>query len=275
VEYLSIIEDYFLGKLKNEELENFYLELKKNPRLKDEFDAYRAAHNFIIYQEDSLVDDLEKMVDFEFDPEVYLDINKYRKTETNIDKEKLLSDSLKSITLETGANSLKQKLWNKRKVAAIITLVVLITIVCILLCSLSADDNELYLRYYSPYVASFDTRAIRQEENNLFTEAVTFYKAGNYELALARFELIPQPDKPLCLPLLKGICSMELRNYKRAIEQLDQIDEKSCIYKESLWYKGLCFLKIKDDENAKVVFNRLKSSKYYSKRSKLILKALN
>jgi len=275
VEYISIIEDYFLGKLKDEELESFCLQLKNNPRLKDEFEKYREAHNFIIYQEDSLVADLGKMVDFDFDPNIYLDINKYRKSTTISDNEKLLSDELNSMSVQPAKNLLIQKMkYNWIKIAAIVALIVLFSLVCILLCSLSVDNNELFVRYYSPYQASFDTRAIHNDPNTLFTEAFVLYKSGKYDLALAHFNLIPDGNKLPCLYLLQGICYIELKNYKMAIEQLDRIDEKSILYKESLWYKGLCLFKLNDDKNAKIIFNRLKSSEYFSERSKIILKSL-
>jgi hypothetical protein len=275
VEYISIIEDYFSGKLKDEELENFYLQLKKNSLLKEEFDAYREAHNFIVYQEDTLVEDLGKMVDFEFSPKVYLDIDKYKKPGSITDKEKILSDALSSIDLDSQDNSLARKLRNNWiKIAVVIVLFVLFTFTSILLCPLSTSNNELFAKYYSTYVASFQTRAIHKDENKLFNEALIFYKNRRFDLALDRFDLIPENKKPSCILFFQGICYIELKNYKKAIVTFDNINEHNGFYMTSVWYKGLCYIKINDNRNAILVFNKLKSCKSYKSRSEKILKAL-
>jgi hypothetical protein len=92
MKYLSKIEDYFLGKLKVEALRDFILELEINPEFKNEFNIYLKALDFTISQEKRLFEDISKLKDFEFDPNVLLDIKKYGKfKQLTEDEDQLLS----------------------------------------------------------------------------------------------------------------------------------------------------------------------------------------
>ena len=51
MKYLSLIEDFFLGKLKGRVLESFRRELNLNSELRNEFNIYKKALDFSISQE--------------------------------------------------------------------------------------------------------------------------------------------------------------------------------------------------------------------------------
>ena len=77
MKYLIIIESYFAGKLVGKELNNFLTRLEKNACLKKEFEAYKKINELSGTLENTISVDLKKVKDFNFDPDIYLDILKY------------------------------------------------------------------------------------------------------------------------------------------------------------------------------------------------------
>jgi tetratricopeptide (TPR) repeat protein len=275
VKYLSIIEDYFLGKLKGEALENFLAALKNDPELKNEFETYKKAFDFTTSQENSLINDIGKLKDFDFDPDLLSDIKKYSKTSPlDLDERQLLSILLSENLKYKQINERKFKRSKWIKVAALCALIIGLGITGILVRPLHYTDKELFKLFYSPYEHSFTTRSFSISSSKLFNEGTILYDNGKYDSALKLFERIADSlrynDE---LYLVEGTCLIELGNYDNAIDKFKKINEDSLLYMSSLWYEGLCYLKLDDRKDARIIFQKLNSSEpFYQKQAKKLLK---
>lgn len=274
---MAKIEDYFSGKLVDKELEEFISELKTNAELRNEFEIYNKAFDFAVTQENRLIKDIRKLKDFKFEPESLIEINKYNRPLILNDNEKELSNLLKSESLSfKEKHSFRIFFSDWRKTAAILTLLIGLGATGIFFYHASYDEDDLFLKYYTPYEHSFTTRSSSVNFNNPFKEGSDLYERRNYSLALERFKNISDSlfygDE---LNILEGVCEIELGSYNVAIEMFEKIDENSLYYTASLWYQGLSYLKLKDKRNAKRVFQKLKAIEpYYQKQSAKLLKYL-
>jgi hypothetical protein len=76
LKHLIVIEKYFKDGLNKKELKDFLNELKTNSELRNEFNKIEQIGKFVDLKDGTFFDDIRKMVDFNFDPDIYLDILK-------------------------------------------------------------------------------------------------------------------------------------------------------------------------------------------------------
>ena len=259
MKYLSKVEDYFYGKLKGKDLEDFNLELKTNSKLRDEFLIYKRAINFTLSQESYLREELRKLKDFNLDSKILLDIDKYSKSDTSDEQEDNLLRILKSESKIYNKNKRTRFLMSKwvRNVA-VFALIIGLSITGILIYSKYYTSEELFDKFYVPYNHHFNTRSFHVNENKVLAEGIRYYDKAIYDSALLKLELL---DDSLAISgellVVKGVCYIELGDFPNAIMQFNKINSNCLLYDASLWYQGLCYLKIGDKNNAKIVFKKL------------------
>lgn len=277
MKYLSIIEEYYLGKLQGQSLQDFIIELEKNPEMKNEFEIYKKALDFSLSNERQLISDISQLRDFKFDSEIFLDIKKYvGKEPLNADEEEIMT-ILQEKTIKSKKVKVTKKFYIQWfKVASIIIIVVSLGISGRILCSKKPDSNELFQRFYAPYNYSFNSRSLNSDIDRTILECLDFYDKKNFKDVIQKLSIIPDSLKENSeLAIIEAISFIELKKYNESLKVLDLINNNSLLYTTSLWYKGLCYLKLNNNKNAKKVFQELNSFEpFYKDQTRKLLKAL-
>jgi hypothetical protein len=111
----------------------------------------------------------------------------------------------------------------------------------------------------------------------MLTEGILFYKSGEYQSALLKFNDVIAGDSSLIAPgFFAGLTQIELGNFSDAVSMLSKVSARSSEYKyEAKWYLGLSYLKAGDKSNAISCFEFLsENSEFYMERARKILRSL-
>jgi TolA-binding protein len=142
----------------------------------------------------------------------------------------------------------------------------------------ASDPEKLFNSFYRPFDAvSPVTRSINNTESDNYSTAINSYKKGDYQSALAGFDLVlskePSSDQAR---FLLGLSQIALENYSSAISPLSDVANDSGEYvKEAKWYLGLSYLKTGNPTKAQECFEFLaRSDGFYRERSEKILRRL-
>jgi tetratricopeptide (TPR) repeat protein len=158
-------------------------------------------------------------------------------------------------------------------IAALLTVVFLIK-------SLLPDNSseEIFSKYYKPFDAVTPvSRNSKSNLNLLFIEGISFYKSGEYQSALLKFNDVIDGDSSIIAPVyFAGLTQIELGNFSDAAFLLSKVSAGSSEYKyEAKWYLGLSYLKTGDRSNAISCFEFLSvNSEFYMERARKILRSL-
>lgn len=137
-------------------------------------------------------------------------------------------------------------------------------------------ENRLYATYYEPFNKN-DKYVLNSSILNLAQQK---YLNGEYINAMLLFQELPvsltiEAEKYLYI----GLSLMELEQYEDAIKNFENViqcrNNKEYI-PQTMWYKGLCYLKTGDKEKAVSIFTKIsKYNKGKYKEAKKILKKLS
>jgi len=142
--------------------------------------------------------------------------------------------------------------------------------------STKPDINKIYNQYYVKYDPDITKRSESLSEN-LFAKALEQYMDQNYEVAIRMFnEMIANEENKLLASFYSGLCCMELREYKKALNYFNAINNSDSIIQiHSEWYTALSYLKLNDINKSKELFVVLVREKgYYSEMANKILSDL-
>ncbi len=137
-----------------------------------------------------------------------------------------------------------------------------------------SSSNYLYKEYYAIWQPAFNTRT---SDNAIEKQILAQFEKGNYAKAIQLIEDIP-PEKQLDAKLIltKGCALMEMGDYIAAIQQFEKFNTKNyTLYTEtSNWYKALCFIKVRDLQNAIITLNNISEyeNSYALEAKKLLTK---
>jgi len=141
-----------------------------------------------------------------------------------------------------------------------------------------SSPQNLFETNYKPYQA-FTSVTRSDDENTVnYNQAIVNYRQGNYELAAIEFELLMKSDTFNVAPyFFAGLSQIELGNYSKAIELLDEVVKKNRDFStEAQWYLGLTYLKTGDTLKSISYFTDLKeNSNYYKSQAATLLKKLD
>jgi TolA-binding protein len=126
-------------------------------------------------------------------------------------------------------------------------------------------ENRLYAQYYEPF-------AIKKEKSFLVNssgldEARIKYKEGDFRNAYIAFSSLPvnitiETERDF----YQGLSLMEMDSYVKAIEKFNAIieTENSEWIPQAYWYKGLCVLQLRRNNEAKEVFQFIVDNRIYN-----------
>jgi tetratricopeptide (TPR) repeat protein len=141
----------------------------------------------------------------------------------------------------------------------------------------SPNHEELYLKYYQPLEAFSTTTRSSNTSVDLFSDAIGFYKEGQYKSATAIFsDLVAKEPSNIHYQFFKGISLLELGDFNQAIALLNKVVTNNQEFKkEAQWYLGLSYLKTNNIEKAIACFKELSYSKgHYQTKANDLLKRL-
>lgn len=162
---------------------------------------------------------------------------------------------LKTLEKSQPKTKLKYSTW---LVAASIALLLGVGSIYLWQSSNFTSTENLYTTYYSPYPNNY--KPVVRGETDETTLAFMAYENGNYRKSAALLrELLAEKDNK-SLRFYYAISLLELEEHTKALEVLNALENMEFQYqKQVLWYKGLLLLKMNKPEEAKQVFNTIKS----------------
>jgi len=134
---------------------------------------------------------------------------------------------------------------------------------------------EIFEQNYTRYHFDHEYRS-ENSDFEAFSKAVTEYESGNPEqcIQIIRPWLQENPDKTE-YQLLLGLALLESEQYQKALTWLESVSEQGGTYEVvGLWYQGLAYLRLNQEEVAIEHFERLliHNNSEYSKRVKVVIK---
>ena len=139
----------------------------------------------------------------------------------------------------------------------------------------STTPKELVAAYYQSY-PNIEAPIDRSDDKP--NNAYAFYEQGNFQLALDQFEKMIEINPSDPAPVFyAGICRIELNKTQSALSKFEYIEslDDNKYSRPSLWYQGLCYLKLQEIKKAKDILKELaEGSDVYANNSKEILKQL-
>jgi hypothetical protein len=185
-----------------------------------------------------------------------------------------------SLNLKVPNESLKKRSSSRNFVirTAILSAAALIaTILIVKTLNTSDSPEKLYQEYYKPFNAYTSTTRNSSISDNSYSNAVEKYNKGDYIVAASLFsELINDDANNISFRFFGGITQMELSNYHQSIILLNDVVSKDGEFKkEALWYLGLDFIKVGENQKARSCFLELAKSKgYYQSQAQELLNHL-
>jgi tetratricopeptide (TPR) repeat protein len=286
--YTWLVEKYLEGELGDEELHKFELEILRNPEAAKELEEIRNLQKYMEKQharrngDDGLMEDFEDIENVLSESEMSEELEglRVRKLDRDI---RAQNDFITSLVESEAGRTLKIRKSNKliiKKIsvwvaAASITLLIATSALLIFSPDRSLDNQAVYNMYYTPEKADIAQRTSSFQENDPNYAALEIYNAGRFPEALELFNQIPEPYSAQKLYLYKGITLMELGRHEEAIHQFSQLESDPVLNHYGMWYSGLCYLALKDSNNAKSVFQDIVDHDgHYLKKSKAILRRI-
>lgn len=138
--------------------------------------------------------------------------------------------------------------------------------------------DKLFSSYYEPFEAI--SPIVRDGNNSvgeIYSSAVKYYKAGDFEKAAQQFMESSLKDPSVGSPLFYlGLTDLATGRYDKAIVRLGEAASIPDAYsKEAKWYLGLAYLKNGEISKARDCFSALSATEgYYKDRSDKILRRL-
>ena len=166
--------------------------------------------------------------------------------------------------------------WKKYGAMAAIFFIALVSVFYFIK-QLSVND-VLFYEYYKPYPNIIPLTRSSQSQSDL-EKAMRFYEMEKYKNALVILHKIisNEPENQTAL-FYSGICQLQTDDIVSAIVAFRDVTKHttSDLYSPANWFLGLCYLKKKNVESAKQIFNQIvKEEEKYSSQSRKLLKKMN
>ncbi len=175
----------------------------------------------------------------------------------NVEKvEKDLEDIRKEIRIRSGSGYVKRNNFRHYVSAAA---VFIIAFCSLLLLNNKDKGNVIFQEYFEPYPNIFTVFRGSGSDNDIIA-AFQSYDKGDYREARTIFEKILTSDRNDSRILFYyGICCLTLDEPNKAISSFNKMysGSKDLLGEQSLFYKGLAYIKKNDFNPARQVFNRL------------------
>lgn len=133
--------------------------------------------------------------------------------------------------------------------------------------------DEAFRTHYTPL--EYDPQLMsRGEESPLsleLTEAMDAYQHQDYSAALQKLDVILNLDENFLI--YKAICLIETDQLPQAIHLLEELvnhGEATEYYQQANWYLALAYLKVHEDEKAKMIIEEMKEFSVYIELDNLL-----
>ncbi|NHN26985.1 tetratricopeptide repeat protein [Flavobacterium jejuense] len=238
-EVYIVFEQYLQNEMTVEEKLNFENQIQNDTDLKESFELYKEANQFLKIKFSN------ETVDFKNN--LSLISKQYSSKEANLGKTKVIP-------------------INSKWFAIAATIVIFISIWFFM-----QNGTPEYNDYKEHEKAYFTERS---EGNNTLKEAEEAFNAKDYQKAIGFFEKIDQKDFGGEEHLFYAIALIETNQFDKAEVILQLIKEGNSIYKEkAIWYLGLSNLKQKKYDEAKIILETLSDeAEDYDKAQEIIKK---
>ena len=238
------IEKYLADQMKQEEKEAFEQEIAVNPALKDEVALHR---------------DVLAGIDMHFENEL---------------KQKLVRAEKELRAGKPRSSPIIPMRW----LIGIAATLLLLAISFYVFTNKAASPEEVFLTYYEPYPNIISPMERSGESQPTVLTALDYYEQENYSAAIEAFEAnlvetLSQPAQRFYYAL-SLISSGNSTSAIPHLKELTHLGDHSFLH-QSQWYLGLAYLKNKETEQARQVFDELKNTDTpYSKTAEAILEEL-
>ena len=218
-----LIDEYLLGQLKEEELQQFEEALSSDKDLQAELENRRAAHEVL---------------------------------EAHVRSE--LSNRISKIHKGMRRSKVRRMNWSTWKVAA--GLILLLGVSLIIYSSIYLDNEALYNGYYEGYE---DNITVLGEADEIISKAIEYYNKEEYERAIEEFEKIPantDPEDAFMTDAMfyYAMCHYELNDLKKTEEIFLYIIENNAKYEQTArWYLALLYLKTGEENQSKSLLEEI------------------
>lgn len=112
--------------------------------------------------------------------------------------------------------------------------------------------------------------------NNSWDMAVILYNRGDYHAAVTWFEktVTEASNENVKSAFMLGVSKMKLNQYNEAIKPFENVisHNDNLFIEDAMWYLGVCYLNIDEDQKAKTIFQSIADSE--SRYNKMARKSL-
>lgn len=273
--YQSIIEDYFLGKIEGDDLIKFKSDLNSNNEFRSEFETYKRAIEYVLAQEKNVLLISGKLMEFDLNVSHLQDVLKYKTVKSPEEDEQKLIEILNSESKELERSIKFRSVFLKfLKGAAVLIFVLGLSFTGYnVILKVTNSNEDTFDKFYESYPYSIITRSGAYSVSGKIDKGLLYYSLRDYQNSVTELSLIPDSLKDGEVLLIEGSSLIELGRYREAICRFDLISKESLVYSTALWYSGLCHLRLNDIASAKKSFQKIQSIEpYYQKRSKQLLR---
>ena len=290
MKYTWLVEKYLEGEMSGKELADFELLILRNEEVAREIDRVRTLLQFSRQQHEKLTRDPELIEDYH-DAAGVIDAGEI---EADLDKLKI-----RKVPDESERNNFHRKVQKyapsgvrRPKQPRIVTMLrfnlwltaaaiaLLLTLGYILLDRSTGHIDYLALydtnfHPYQPELAKRDAGAGIKEKTN-YEKGLDEYKKANYSLALDYFNTSTSEDPDYTYGhLFRGLSLMELGEYQEALGSFDHLKADRSLDDYGTWYSGLCYLRLNQPEQAKILFRQLvEGNSFFAPQARKILRKL-
>lgn len=115
--------------------------------------------------------------------------------------------------------------------------------------------------------------------NSSWDMAVDLYNSGNYLAAVTWFEKIvtEEGNEDVKSSFMLGVSKMKIEQYKEAVKPFEKVvsHNDNLFIEDAMWYLGVCYLNINEDQKAKTIFESIADSgSRYNKMARKSLRKL-
>ena len=234
MENFELIENYFEGKLSEEEKASVESLLLSNSDFKDEFELYK---NIVSGIKEAGKEHLK---------------NKLKEADIELDSA--------SIVIERGEGNSYLKIF---AVAASVVLIIGVSIFYFFI--KSPDYSALAIKFYEPEKGLPVEMGIT---NNPMDEVMNDFKKGDFSGAKGKLEKISAVNANDTISYFLGVVSYELKDYKEAIADFKRVNATSNYSDKSQYRLALSYLSTLNKKDALIVINvalQNRENKFYDK----------
>lgn len=125
-------------------------------------------------------------------------------------------------------------------------------------------NDQLYENYYQEDEVFVNTRSKANFNVDVLHHGMELLEQKDFNAALAEFNKLPNS---LTANYYAGVANMELNNHQIAVFKFDYVinDYLNLFYDQAQWYKGLCLVKLKKNDEAIQLFGQISQTESYFK----------